>query len=53
MILMAAVYLGGSTLASAETRMFTMIAPVLLAWIVFVMMKTVKIKLKFRNGPDQ
>lgn len=38
-------YLGGSTLASAETRMLTVIVPILLFWIGFIIQKTIKINL--------
>jgi len=38
-------YLGGSTLVSAETRMFTVIIPILLFWIAFIIQKSIRIKL--------
>lgn len=41
------VYLGGSVLASAEIRMFSVIVPILLFWIAFIIQKTVKFKLRF------
>ncbi len=40
-------YLGGSILGSAETRMFSMVVPVLLFWIAYIINRTIKIKLKF------
>lgn len=40
-------YLGGSTLASAETRMFTVIVPILLFWIAYIIQRSMKFKLKF------
>jgi len=43
------VYLGGSILGSAETRMFTMIVPPLLVWIAFILNKTAKFSLRFGN----
>jgi hypothetical protein len=43
------IYLGGSILGSAETRMFTMIVPVLLFWIAFTMERSVKINLKLES----
>jgi hypothetical protein len=49
MLLFAFLYLGGSVLGSAETRMFTVIVPILLFWIGFIAQKTVKMKLKFRE----
>lgn len=39
------VYLGGSVLGSAESRMFTMIVPMLLLWIAYILNKTVKVNL--------
>lgn len=41
------IYLGGSTLLTSETRMFTPIVPVLLIWIAFILEKSVIFKLKF------
>ena len=43
-------YLGGSILGSAEIRMFTTIVPMLLFWIAFILINTVKINLKFYQG---
>ena len=43
------IYLGGCILGSAETRMFTMIVPVLLFWIAFTMERSVKINLKLES----
>jgi 4-amino-4-deoxy-L-arabinose transferase-like glycosyltransferase len=42
-------YLGGSILGSAETRMFTMIVPVLLVWISYILDRTVKINFKLKE----
>ena len=44
-ILMVFVYLGGSVLACAETRMFTVVVPALLIWAGFVLGKCLKIDL--------
>jgi hypothetical protein len=41
------IYFGGSILGSAETRMFTIIVPVLLLWMAFVVYKTIRITSKF------
>jgi 4-amino-4-deoxy-L-arabinose transferase-like glycosyltransferase len=41
------IYLGGSTLGSAETRMFSIAVPMLLVWIVYILKKTAIIKLRF------
>lgn len=40
-------YFGGSILGSAETRMFILIVPILLFWIAYILIRTIKIKLKF------
>ena len=48
------IYLGGSILGSAETRMFTMIVPAILFWIAYTLQRSIKLKLKFdektKNG---
>ncbi|MEP6950558.1 MAG: hypothetical protein ABI863_14835 [Ginsengibacter sp.] len=36
-------YFGGSILASAETRMFTLVVPILLFWIAYIIQKSVRI----------
>jgi 4-amino-4-deoxy-L-arabinose transferase-like glycosyltransferase len=47
MLLLALTYFGGSILGSAETRMFTVIVPLLLCWLAFICERAFKIKLKF------
>jgi predicted RND superfamily exporter protein len=47
MLFFVFLYLGLTTLVSAYTRMFTVIVPILLVWIAFVIQKSVKINLKF------
>ncbi len=47
-LLMVLLYLFGTVLGSAETRMFTPIVPMLLFWIAYVLNKSIKIKLKFQ-----
>lgn len=42
-------YFGGSLLGSAETRMFTVIVPILLLWISYILQRVLKIKLKFEK----
>ena len=49
LLLFTFLYLGGSVLGSAETRMFTMIVPILLLWIAFIVERTVKITLKLNE----
>jgi hypothetical protein len=46
MLLFALIYLGGSLLGSAETRMFTLIVPIFLFWIAFILSRS-RIKFKF------
>ncbi|MGC1392166.1 MAG: hypothetical protein WA816_14115 [Bacteroidales bacterium] len=46
-LLFALVYFGGSVLGSAETRMFTLIVPILLLWIAYILNKSVRINVKF------
>ena len=43
LLLFTTLYLGGSLLGSAETRMFTMIVPILLIWIAVIIEKSIKI----------
>jgi hypothetical protein len=45
LLFVALLYLGGSVLASAETRMFTGIVPILLFWIAYVIQKSIKINM--------
>ena len=47
LLLIAFVYLGGSIFGSAETRMFTVIVPILLFWIAYIFERTIKVKLRF------
>lgn len=46
-IVLIFLYLGGSILGSAETRMFTLIVPLLLLWIALILRKTLTVNLKF------
>jgi len=43
------IYLGPSTMVSGLTRMFTVIAPILLVWIAFIMQRTLKISFRFNE----
>lgn len=47
LLFFAILYLGGSVLGSAETRMFTMVVPIFLFWIAYIMQKSIKVTLKF------
>jgi 4-amino-4-deoxy-L-arabinose transferase-like glycosyltransferase len=43
------IYLGLSTLVSGLTRMFTVVAPVFLVWIAFIVQRTLTVRLKFQD----
>lgn len=43
----ALIYLGGSMFGSSETRMFTVIAPVILVCVAFIIQRSIKMKLKW------
>ena len=47
LLILGIVYLGASLLGSAEPRMFTLVVPILLIWIPYILSKTVKVKFKF------
>jgi len=51
-IFFAFIYLGGSVFGSAESRMFTVIAPMLIFWISSIVNKTIKINLRFDKSID-
>jgi hypothetical protein len=53
MLFFALLYLGGSIFASAETRMFTVIVPILLFWIALITQRSMKIKLKFDENSKE
>jgi hypothetical protein len=46
LLFIALLYMGASSLISAETRMFTIIVPILLVWFAFIIQKTLKINIK-------
>lgn len=46
------IYLAGSTLGSAETRMFTIVVPILLLWISYILKKIAIIKLRFSRDEN-
>jgi len=50
LILFSLLYLGGSVLGSAEIRMFSIIVPVLLIWISYILNKSIKFSLKFEKN---
>jgi hypothetical protein len=52
MLFFALLYFAGSILGSAETRMFTIIVPILLFWIAYIIQKAVKFKLKFDSNTE-
>lgn len=47
MLFVALLYFGGSILGSAETRMFTVIVPILLVWITCIVQGTINVSLKW------
>jgi 4-amino-4-deoxy-L-arabinose transferase-like glycosyltransferase len=47
-LIFAFLYLSGSVLGSAETRMFTVTVPALLVWIAYIYQKSVRFKLNLR-----
>ena len=47
MLFFVLLYLGGSILASAETRMFTVIIPVLLFWVAYIIQRSLKFQFRF------
>jgi 4-amino-4-deoxy-L-arabinose transferase-like glycosyltransferase len=52
-LILTLIYLGGSVLECAEFRMFTIIVPVLLLWITFILDKSLKIRLSFDRQENQ
>ncbi|MFZ4704721.1 MAG: ArnT family glycosyltransferase [Bacteroidales bacterium] len=52
LLILVILYLGGSVLLSAYVRMFTVIVPILLLWIAFVLQNTLLIKLKYDKKPS-
>jgi 4-amino-4-deoxy-L-arabinose transferase-like glycosyltransferase len=48
LLLFTTLYLGGSLLGSAETRMFTIIVPILLIWIAVIIEKSIKVNLHWQ-----
>ena len=47
LLIFVLLYFGGSVLGSAETRMFTVVVPLLLFWITYIIQKTIKVNLRF------
>jgi 4-amino-4-deoxy-L-arabinose transferase-like glycosyltransferase len=52
LLFFALIYFGGSILGSAETRMFTIIVPILLTWIAFIIQKSVKINFSWGKSSN-
>lgn len=50
LFLFALIYLAGSIFGSAETRMFTMVVPILLIWIAYITQRCIKINLRIANN---
>lgn len=51
LIVFCLLYLGGSTLASAEIRMFTLVVPPMLIWIVYILQNSLRIQLAWGSEP--
>jgi Dolichyl-phosphate-mannose-protein mannosyltransferase len=49
-VLFVFLYLGGSVLVCAEIRMFSVIVPMLLFWVAYILSKSVNIRLKFNKS---
>jgi hypothetical protein len=49
LILFAFIYLGGSLLLSAQPRMLTFIMPILLFWTAFVLNRSIKFNIRFKE----
>jgi len=49
LLIIGFLYLGASTLVTAFVRMFTVIVPILLIWIAFILQNTLKINFKFNE----
>lgn len=47
LICIVAIYFGGSILGSAETRMVTVVVPILLVWITYILSKSIRVYLRF------
>ena len=52
LVILSIIYLGGSSLASAETRMFSVVVPILLIHISYILNRTIKLNFKFKNEPE-
>ncbi|CAN5804373.1 hypothetical protein BH11BAC4_BH11BAC4_04270 [soil metagenome] len=50
MLFIAMFYLGGSIFGSAEIRMFTVVVPILILWIAFIIQRSVAVKFEFDNN---
>jgi hypothetical protein len=52
MLCFSLLYLGGSVFGSAEIRMFSIIVPMLLFWIAYILNKSIRFNLHFDIKPD-
>ncbi|NVO20135.1 MAG: glycosyltransferase family 39 protein [Bacteroidetes bacterium] len=52
LLLIVIIYLGGSLMVSTYARMFTIIVPVLLLWIAFILQHSISVHLKFGDRDD-
>ncbi len=52
LLFMVLLYLGESVLVSGFARVFTVIVPILIAWISYTLARSAKYKVKYENNPD-
>ena len=52
LLILTLLYLGASSLVTAFVRMFTIVVPILLVWIAYIMQNTMKINLKFKENSE-
>ncbi len=49
MLMITFLYLGASSLVTAYVRMFTIVVPIILFWIAYIVQFTIKVNLKFSD----
>jgi 4-amino-4-deoxy-L-arabinose transferase-like glycosyltransferase len=52
LLIFSLLYLGASVLVTTFVRMFTIVVPILLFWIAYIVQNTMKINLKFRESSE-
>lgn len=51
-LIIAFLYLGASAIATAFVRMFTIVVPIIIIWIAYVIQNTIKITFKFKDNSN-